>query len=353
MQQSGWPGRGNDVHHHLLHESTPGAIVIRAAFVSSSSYWPWLRQFPNGDPVWGGVEFVFSGDLDACDVLIAFDALPDDLSGKLSVKHAIFVASEPLGVKRYDRVFLSQFDSVLTTDPGTRHHHVLFGQVGLPWHLGVYDPGGAHLDHAMTYDDLKTFHPDKDRLVSVVSSDKAFTEGHRVRLEFVEALKRYFGDEIDYFGRNTNGFGDKVEVLARYRYHIAIENCNYKDYWTEKLADPILSLTYPIFFGCPNISDYFSSGVLTQIDITDHDAALSAVKRLIESDVDERARPHLAEARRLVLNDYNLFAVLAPVAANVASKAPRARRLYSERCVRGGRRMLMQAKNVLTSMRSQ
>jgi hypothetical protein len=244
---------------------------------------------------------------------------------------------------------MSQFDCVLTTDPDTRHRDIVFGQVGLPWHLGVYGSDGSHLTKPMTHDDFASYHPEKDRLVSVVSSDKAFTEGHRVRLEFVEALKRYFGSEIDYFGRNTNGFGDKAEVLARYRYHIAIENCNLGHYWTEKLADPLLSLTYPIFHGCPNISEYFSESALTRVDITDHATAIAAVKRVVESDLAERAQSQLAQARRQVLDDYNLFALLAPVVCRIASRPPRSRQLVGESRLRGGRRRLMQARNFLTS----
>ncbi|MDE3029095.1 MAG: hypothetical protein KGH84_11920 [Paracoccaceae bacterium] len=325
--------------------------MTRAGFVSSSVYWPWERQFPNGRPVWGDVEFVFEGDFDTCDVFCVFDAMPEGLSGRVQSKYSVFVASEPESVRKYNRVFLSQFDCVLTTDSGTRHHNVVFGQVGLPWHIGVYDGQGQHLDRPMTYNDFQSFAPEKDRLISVVSSDKAFTAGHRERLEFVDAMKRYFGSEVDYFGRNTNGFGDKTEVLSRYRYHIAIENCNYRDYWTEKLSDPILSLTYPLFHGCPNIADYFAPDTLTHVDIKDHQAALKTIKRIIESDVSERARSSLIEARRKVLDEYNLFAVLARIVAEARPSEVRPRRIYSESHVRGGRKRLMQAKNLFAPKR--
>ena len=43
----------------------------------------------------------------------------------------------------------------------------------------------------------------------MISSNKAFTDGHRQRLKFVEALKEHFGENIDVFGRGINSFADK------------------------------------------------------------------------------------------------------------------------------------------------
>lgn len=288
--------------------------MIKAGFVSNIPKWHWIRQFPQPAPVWDDVLFQFGGDLESCDVVFVFDGIPEELSGRLNPRLAVFVASEPANVKSYLSGFLSQFDSVLTTDRATRHPQTAFGQVGLPWHVGAWSNSGALLDKPLGFADFETFHPPKTKLVSVVASNKAFTPEHRERLDFVRKLKDYFGDEVDVFGRNINGFGDKTEVLSDYRYHIALENCSYADYWTEKLADPFLTLTYPIYHGCPNIEQYFSSGALTQIDIYDFDSAIRSIKTVIESDLAETAQPALVAARRRVLYDHNLFAILAKMA---------------------------------------
>ncbi|OCP36449.1 hypothetical protein BC360_24280 [Ensifer sp. LC163] len=231
--------------------------------------------------------------------------------------------------------FLSQFDSVLTTDKATTHPQTIFSQVGLPWHVGAWSHSGELLDTPLGFTEFENFHPPKTKLVSVVASNKAFTQEHRERLNFVKKLKDYFGAEIDVFGRNINGFGDKNEVLSDYRYHIALENCSYADYWTEKLADPFLTLTYPIYHGCPNIEQYFSPGALTQIDIYDFSNAIRTIKAVIESDLAETALPELEAARRRVLYDHNLFAILAKLARQLKhqdrSRPPSAAGLRWER----------------------
>lgn len=306
--------------------------MIRAGFVSSAPQWHWERQFPRSRPVWDDVEFVFSGGFDNCDIVFVYDAVPDDLSGRLSALRSMFIASEPASVKTYHHGFLAQFDRVLTTDRNTRHPNVVFGQLGLPWHVGAMDKTGAMLAEPMTLDDFEGFQPAKTKSVSVVTSNKAFTEGHRARLEFVRKLKAYFGDEIDLFGRNINDFGDKLEVLSEYRYHIAIENSSYDDYWTEKLSDPFLTNTYPIYYGCSNISQYFDLRAVSPFDLADEDGAIETIKRLIESDEAERVGEHMREAKRKVLREYNIFAVLAKAATTGWSGAAgRRHSLFAER----------------------
>ncbi|WP_320194769.1 glycosyltransferase family 10 domain-containing protein [Agrobacterium rosae] len=292
-------------------------MLIKAGFISSSSEWQWERQFPDNITVWNGVDFIFSGDFHDCDVLFVFDAIPLDMVGKIHANRSVFIASEPASIKTYHPDFLNQFDFVLTTDTTTRHRNVSFGQIGSPWHIGAWDNNGHLLSTPMNYRNFETLSPPKTKSISVVSSNKARTEGHRARLEFVQKLKSYFGTEIDVFGRNINGFGDKSEVLNDYRYHIAIENSCYPDYWTEKLADPYLSLTYPIYYGCPNITDYFSKESLAPIDIANPENAIVIIRDLIESDRAETARPHLEESRRRVLNEHNLFSILSVLTTDI------------------------------------
>ena len=188
----------------------------------------------------------------------------------------------------------------------------------------------------MSFEELENHNPHKTKLVSAVSSDKCSTAGHRARLAFVAKLKEALGDEVDVFGRGINDFGDKREVLDAYRYHIAIENCAAEDYWTEKLADPYLTQTFPIYHGCPNIADYFSEKAMRVIDIYQPDRAIEIIREVINSDLAETSKSHLLEARRQVMNEYNIFGMLAKVAKElvVEQNQPEKRckrRLYPER----------------------
>lgn len=103
---------------------------------------------------------------------------------------------------------------------------------------------------------------------------------------------------------------DKDEALADYRFHIALENSVHCDYWTEKLADPFLRGCYPIYSGCPNLSSYFPDGSYSRIDLVEPRKALAIVAAVLQSDKDQQYAAELVEAKRRVLLEYNLFAVL-------------------------------------------
>ncbi|MDP3372003.1 MAG: hypothetical protein Q8S21_03845 [Candidatus Paracaedibacteraceae bacterium] len=54
------------------------------------------------------------------------------------------------------------------------------------------------------------------------------------------------------------------------QFSIAIENCNQHNYFTEKVLECFMTLTIPIYIGCPNIGDYFDTrGILIARDIDD------------------------------------------------------------------------------------
>lgn len=296
---------------------------VRAAFVSQHDAWPWKRQLPTGTCCVEDFEFfVPPGD---AEVVFVYDALP---CARLDVPASalrVFVCSEPENVKRYNSLFLAQFDLVITADRQTPHPNKVFVQAGLPWHAGSMTDGGVLLAEPMQFEDFEKHDPVKTRLVSVVSSNKVFTEEHRVRLAFVEKLKEALGDQVDVFGRGIADFADKRDVLDSYRYHIALENCAIRDYWTEKLADPFLTLTFPIYHGCPNVLDYFSEGALRQIDIYKPDEAVAAIKDIIDSDLAERSRAELLEARRRVMYEHNVFALLAHTARRGLGNLPQDR----------------------------
>ena len=56
----------------------------------------------------------------------------------------------------------------------------------------------------------------------------------------------------------NNPVDTKEETLLDYRYSIIIENTKQDNYITEKLIDCLIVGTIPIYWGCPNVSDYFN-----------------------------------------------------------------------------------------------
>jgi hypothetical protein len=51
----------------------------------------------------------------------------------------------------------------------------------------------------------------------------------------------------------------KIEIFETYMFSIVIENSRQIHYFTEKIIDCLLTKTIPIYYGCPNISDYFDT----------------------------------------------------------------------------------------------
>ena len=59
--------------------------------------------------------------------------------------------------------------------------------------------------------------------------------------------------------------GDSKHILfTDSMFHICIENSQYPNYFTEKIADCFTTLTLPIYWGATNIANYFDSrGIIT------------------------------------------------------------------------------------------
>lgn len=103
----------------------------------------------------------------------------------------------------------------------------------------------------------------KSKMISFISSNKNFTPGHKVRLDWVERL----GDQVDLFGRGFNEIKTKEEGLCDYMFSIVIENGFYESYYTEKILDCFATGTIPVYLGTPDIGDYFNKNGI--IDLTE------------------------------------------------------------------------------------
>lgn len=103
---------------------------------------------------------------------------------------------------------------------------------------------------------------EKTKLVSMISSNKSWSQGHQNRLRYVEKFK----DHVDFYGRGFNTIENKLTGLKDYMFSIAIENYNYDDYFTEKITDCFATGTIPIFWGTKNVSKYFDPNGIIFLD---------------------------------------------------------------------------------------
>lgn len=276
---------------------------------------PFMRQAPHGIAKWDGCEFFIHKDIDVCDLWVVYGGIGKQESTR--ARHTLFVTNEPPSVKRYSARFLRQFDTVITCKQHVHHPHVIYTQQALPWLVGHNFADDTK--NSKTYDELRSIQDiPKTKLLSVITSNKTFTKGHRDRIAFVQHLQKEFGDQIDVFGIDQV-VDDKWDAIAPYKYHIVIENASIDDYWTEKLSDAFLGLAFPIYYGAPNISKYFSSDSFVQIDIGTLDDAIAIIKHIITSDAYEQHLDALHTAKDQILDTYQLFPMLAAYARSIES----------------------------------
>lgn len=265
--------------------------------------WPLFRQTPRQDGRWGGYEFVPDDRAHGrFDYWVVCEGVLEDSTTEVPPENVILVTWEPPGGVRpeYRQPYVDQFACVVTCHRDIRHPCVHYQQQGHPWFVGK------------SYESLQAEPPpQKDRVLSVVTSDKGHTEGHRQRL----ALARAVVDAVpgaDLWGRGFQPFDDKWEVLAPYRYSLAVENLVLDDWTTEKLADCFLARVHPFYVGCPNIARYYPEDALTVLPADDVQAAVEVVRAtLADPDHYERTLPALEEARQRYLEQNQLFPMLA------------------------------------------
>ena len=287
--------------------------------ISTVHHVPWYRQFPHGEPVWGNWRFTFNDTAGGYDFLVVFDDLHAEIVPACPRAHTVHIATEPVSVRRYHKLFTDQFGLCITHDLEIVHPHAVHGQPGLNWFIGWKPAGGAG-PGAMSFADIEAlFDGPRSRLVSVIASNLAFTEGHRKRLALVEALREHFGERMDFFGRGFRSVDDKSEALLPYRFHVVLENAQLDHYFSEKLSDCFLAGCFPIYAGCPHLEEYFPPDAYVAIDMAEPKAAIAAIEAAIAGDYDRTRRDALREARQRVLYEHNLFPMLVRVLSDMAA----------------------------------
>jgi len=293
--------------------------MINVKLSTCAPLWPWLRQLPGGKAEWGPFRFHIDCDVKDCDVWVVFESLEKTEIVDCPPERVIFIAGEPDSIGSYQPAFLEQFFYVISGRQDLVHPRQLRLQQGHPWFV------------EKTYDELLQLPPvAKTHDVCVISSNKAFTEGHQQRLAFVEVLKQILGDRLDVYGRGIRDFESKWEVLAPYRYAIVLENFSGDDFLTEKLPDAWLAYCYPLYFGCTNVGRYFKEGAWREVNLSKPEEAASTILGLINDPGNyEQYLPAISSARGHYLEHGQFFANLTSTLQSVLSSTSNKRQLIT------------------------
>ena len=150
------------------------------------------------------------------------------------------------------------------------------------------------------------FHPPKPKLMSIMVSHKKYTPGHKYRHLLAQHILRnkwpvdIWGNGTEsykqFFPNNKNimgGFKTMEEMCKDYVFTIAIENTVHNHYFTEKIINPIINNTIPLYLGCKKVEEYFpkqtiqlTGSMLSDIGII-HDVLTNPNKYTTEYKLDQ------------------------------------------------------------------
>ena len=256
------------------------------------------QQTPGQTGKWGSLEATL--DISEADVYLIQDytdaAIPDH-------SKVCYFAREVPGAGRVDFI------------PGVQRYSWIDSTSYLytKWVYPQDSIGGVRL----TYDFLQGEEcPEKKKSLICIQSDKQFLVGHKKRIKFLKSFASQYPYEIDLSGKARQLLGfkgggedyvvDKYATLKEYKYCMAFDNGQYKNYFGTQFTDAILAWTVPVYWGSPNIDEFFPEDSYISFDASN----LTEVHRLaslLKYDDYERRLPALKEARDLILNKYNIW----------------------------------------------
>lgn len=104
------------------------------------------------------------------------------------------------------------------------------------------------------------------------------------------------GDDKD--GNSIWSEGKKQIWNRNSMFHICIENTRHNNYYTEKIQDCFYTKTIPIYWGCPNIGNFWDKEGIIMIE--DEKQAVELINNLTPEDYHKRL-PHIENNYKLVL----------------------------------------------------
>ena len=304
--------------------------------VSTTLKWPISRQLPTYSPH----TFSINKKVSSCDAWFVYQGLSRPESTICPKNRTFFITYEPPDLHTYNEKFLSQFEHLITCHKHLQHPHLILAQQSQPWLIGVTrgPTNDNHYSRRYAHDFAsleRLSYPPKTKLLSIITSSKSLSPGHKKRLHIIENLRRSLPGQVDVYGYGFTPIVDKLDALIPYKYHLVLENSMLDDYWTEKVSDSFLGWSLPIIYGCPNLNRYFPAASFIQHSASSPSLLVQALSQLsLVPRLEPSQLASMTVARNLVLNCYNIFAQFSNYARSVPPQQPSLVSLLDERLFR-------------------
>lgn len=173
---------------------------------------------------------------------------------------------------------------------------------------GIYDPN-CKLPFVKT-DDIhplvkrESFDPEKVLREKTHFCNFIYSNMHgRTRNAFFKELSKY--KKVDSGGKWLNNLGyrvkDKLDFLKKYKFTIAFENFSYPGYTTEKLVQPMLVNSLPIYWGNPLVNrDFNTNSFLNYFDFKSENKLIDKIIEIDQNDdlyIDYMKQPYFIDNR--------------------------------------------------------
>jgi hypothetical protein len=292
----------------------------------------WKRLSPTGTNIVNNCKFFFDiKDLDTypMDYFVVFNQINNDIDllKKINKKNSLLIACEPPSVHVYPQKYVNQFEHLICPDVNIKHQNKIKITPFFPWHIG-HNRDVNLIEKDINFKSLLNKKFSKKKKISVIQSDKIFCKEHEIRKKIIDAIVNEFKSEIDVYGVGFQKevVSDKINVLANYHYHICIENFFSNDFWTEKLSDPIIARTNPIYLGCQNLNQYFPDNFILLKDI-DMNHNLKTIDEILKK---KKHEFYFEKSRTLIFEKYNMLTFLSDFAEKNFSEVTKKKKFFKE-----------------------
>lgn len=173
-----------------------------------------------------------------------------------------------------------------------------------------FDNAKPWIPETLSYEKAKEIYESKKHFCNFIYGHPS---SHGMRERLFEVLNTYKRVESPgSFLNNTNNskkrcsWAEKNEYLAASKFTIAGDSISYPGFVTEKIVQPFMQHSVPVYFGNPKIDDYFNTDAFVWCKSeNDLDRTLEEIKYL-----DSHDEAYIEKIMQCPLNDINCIAAL-------------------------------------------
>lgn len=255
-------------------------------------------------------DFILTNDKYADFYVIINDVNPNEKDIYYEENKTIYLTMEPSF-----SIWRNNFNKYVNSNTNIYYHNIN----GLEWWI------------SKNYNQLLDFNITKTKNMSCILSNNYSSYYHKKRVNFLKYLDKL--NEIYLFGRvdtsiqesytiinslkNYKGkLNSKEDGLFPYKYTFVCENAKENNYFTEKLADGILSECLCFYCGCPNISEFINKNAYIIIDLENPEEAIKIITNSIKTNQWEKRIKYIKEAKMKILNELQLIPTIVNIIKN-------------------------------------